>query len=265
MKALLLFLAQLGLVGTLEAKDCFSEEKKIELPDFFVVAKFYSYHGSKKTIVILPPTGGTNVLDRSYARMFCAEGFNVYILDKFTEHDEYNLDLDIHRRYYARTQRAVDLLLSTIPIEHSVGILGTSVGAIHAAISVGRVERIKKALIITGGADITGLVVDSDQEVMRVARVERNIMYGFKTRDDYYNELKTHIELDPLFFESGYPGKNISMVIADNDTTVPGVYQRLLQKIAKPKRVLEMSDNHFWAIFKTWLFHRKFVMDSFIE
>ncbi len=263
MKKLILFFAQLGILGTLEAKDCFSEEKKIEHEDFYMTAKFYPYEGSKQTIIIMPPTGGTNVIDRSYARILCSEGFNVYILDKFTGYDEYNLDLEIHRRYYGRTQRAVDLILSDIPQDHTVSILGTSVGALHAAISTGRIERIKKALIITGGADITGLIVDSDQEIMRVAREKRNKMFGFKTRDDYYSELKKHIELDPLFFEAGYPGKKISMVIADNDTTVPGPYQRLLQKIAKPKRILEMSDNHFWAIVKTWLFHRKFVIDSF--
>lgn len=263
MKALILFLAQLGILGSLEAKDCFFENKKFEEEDFYTHARFYPVTGSTKTIIILPPTGGTNMIDRSYARHLCATGFNVYILDEYTGFDEYNLDLEIHRRYYGRTQRAVDIIVRAVPDTHEIGILGTSVGALHAAISVGRIERIKNALIIAGGADITGLVVDSDQSVMRVAREKRNKMFGFKTRDDYYNELKKHIELDPLNYEKVFPSKKISMVIAENDTTVPGQYQRLLQKIAKPSRTLEMSDNHFWAIVKTWLFHKDFVVKSF--
>ncbi len=263
MKALILFLAQLGILGSLEAKDCFFENRKFDEEDFYAQARFYPVTGSLKTIIILPPTGGTNMIDRSYARLLCASGFNVYILDKYTGFDEYNLDLEIHRRYYGRTQRAVDILVKEVPENHHLSIMGTSVGALHAAISAGRVDRIKNALIITGGADITGLIVDSDQEVMRVAREKRNKMFGFKTRDDYYNELKKHIELDPLNYEANFPGKKISMVIADNDTTVPGNYQRLLQTIAKPVRTLEMSDNHFWAIVKTWLFHRDFVVKSF--
>ena len=263
MKKIIIFIAQLGVLGNLEARDCFFEQKKIEDENFFVEARYYPYEGSEKSLLIIPPTGGTNLIDRSYARQFCAAGFNVYILDKWTMYDEYALDLEIHRRYYARTQRAIELILSKIPESHRVGILGTSVGALHAAIATGKLDRIREALFITGGADITGLIVDSDQAVMKDAREKRNRMFGFRTRDDYYNELKKHIELDPLFFQSGFAGKKISMVIADNDTTVPGPYQRLLQKITGAKRVVEMSDNHFWAIVKTWLFHREFVLKSF--
>lgn len=263
MKKLVVFLAQLGILSNLEAKECFIEQKRMGSEEFFVEARFYPATGSEKTLIILPPTGGTNLIDRSYARHFCASGFNVYILDKWTMYDEYALDLEIHRRYYARTQRAVEIIVNDIPETHSVGIMGTSVGALHAAIATGIIPRITKALFITGGADITGLIVDSDQEVMRVARQKRNEMFGFRTRDDYYNELKKHIELDPLFYEKNFSGKEISMVIADNDTTVPGPYQRLLQKVTGSKRTIEMSDNHFWAIVKTWLFHRDFVLKSF--
>ncbi len=263
MKTLILFLAQLGILGSLEAKDCFFEDKKFEEEDFFTQARFYPVTGSIKTVIILPPTGGTNLIDRSYARLLCASGFNVYILDKYTGYDEYNLDLEIHRRYYGRTQRAVDLIVQAVPETHHLSIMGTSIGAIHAAISVGRVNRIRNALIITGGADVTAMIVDSDQNVMRVAREKRNKMFGFRTRDEYYNELRKHIELDSLNYSDKLPSKKISMVIAENDTTVPGKNQKLLQEIAKPARILEMNDNHFWAIVKTWLFHKDFVVNSF--
>lgn len=263
MKKLILLFVQLGIVGRLEAKDCFFEQKKMGREDFFLEARFYPRADSLKSVIILPPTGGTNLIDRSYARLLCAEGYNVYILDKWTGYDEYALDLDIHRRYYARTQRAVETIVGEIPATHSIGILGTSVGALHAAIAAGKIERIGHALFITGGTDITGLIVDSDQAVMKDAREKRNKMFGFRTRDDYYNELRKHIELDPLFYEEELRKKKISMVVADNDTTVPGIYQRLLQKITGSKRVLEMNDNHFWAIMKTWLFHKDFVVKSF--
>lgn len=263
MKTLLLLLAQLGILQALEARECFVEERRFGNADFFTQVRFYPAADSSRSVLILPPTGGTNVIDRSYARHLCAEGFNVYILDEWSGFDEYALDLDIHRRFYARVQRAVDLILENIPEDQSVGLLGTSVGALHGAIATGRVSRISKALFITGGADITGMIVDSDQNVMRVAREKRNEMFGFKTRDDYYSELKKHIELDPLFFESGFQGKRIFQVISDVDTTVPGPYQRLLQKISRPSRVLELHDSHFWAIVKTWLFHRDFVVAAF--
>ncbi len=263
MKFLILFLAQLGLLNSLEAKECFFEQKTFQDNDFFTEARFYPRPGSNQTIIILPPTGGTNIIDRSYARFLCAEGFNVYILDKYTDYDEYSLDLDIHRRFYGRVQRAIDLIVNQIPLNHALSVLGTSVGALHASIAAGRVPRIQKALFITGGADIASIIVDSDQEAMRVAREKRNEMFGFRTRDEYYTELKKHIVLDPLFFQKNYPGKKISMVIAEKDETVPARNQKLLKEITNPGKVLELNDNHFWAIVKTWLFHRSFVLKSF--
>lgn len=263
MKFLILFIAQIGFFSSLEAKECFFEQKKFSDEDFFAEARFYPRPDSLRSIIILPPTGGTNLIDRSYARFLCAEGFNVYVLDKWTMYDEYALDLDIHKRFYARVQKAVDLIIKNLPDTHEVGILGTSVGGLHASIATGRNSRIRKALFITGGADITGLIVDSDQEAMKIAKKKRNEIYGFKTRDEYYNELKKHIELDALYFEDGFQGKKVSMVISDIDTTVPGKYQRILQRVSKPTRVLELNDNHFWAIVKTWLFHRDFVLKSF--
>lgn len=263
MRILLAVLAQLGIFGTLHARDCFFEKRDFSQEDFFVQTRFYPTQNSAKTIIILPPTGGTNIIDRSYARLLCAKGFSVYILDKHTGHDEYNLDLDIHKRYYGRVQRAVDVILNAIPPKNSIGILGTSVGALHAAIAVGRVDRIFSALIITGAADIAATIVDSDQTAMKVAREKRNRMFGFKSRDEYYSTLRKHIELDPLNYESKFPLKKISMVIATKDTTVPVKNQILLQSVARPARILEMENDHYWAIIKTWLFHGDFVVKSF--
>lgn len=263
MRIILTILVQLGILGTLHAKECFSEKRHFSQDDFFVETRFYPTHHSGKTILILPPTGGTNIIDRSYARLLCSKGFNVHILQKHTGNDEYSLDLDIHKRFYARVQRAVDVILKEIPAKDSVGILGTSVGALHAAIAAGRVDRISRALIITGAADIAATIVDSDQGAMRDARAKRNQMFGFKTRDEYYHELKKHIELDPLNYESKFPLKKISLVIAKKDTTVPIENQILLKNVARPARILEMNNDHYWAIVKTWLFHGDFVVKSF--
>ncbi len=227
------------------------------------MARYYHNDDSVKALLIIPPTGGTNIIDRSYARTFCAEGYNVYILDHFTDSDEYNLDLDIHKRFYARTQRAIELILSQIPQTHTIGLLGTSVGAFHAAIAAGRNERVGNALLITGGADIAAIVVDSDQEAMRIARRKRNEMFGFKNRDEYYNELRKHIELDPLNYGPQYARKKISLVFATKDTTVPVANQKLLRMVTNSHRVLELHDDHFWAIVKTWLFYKDFVVGSF--
>ena len=66
MKKLVVFLAQLGILSSLEAKECFIEQKRLGTEEFFVEARFYPAPGSEKTLIILPPTGGTNIIESSY-------------------------------------------------------------------------------------------------------------------------------------------------------------------------------------------------------
>jgi hypothetical protein len=58
MKAFILFVAQLGILGSLEARDCFFENKHFKEENFITLARFYPVADSIRTIIILPPTGG---------------------------------------------------------------------------------------------------------------------------------------------------------------------------------------------------------------
>jgi hypothetical protein len=88
-----------------------------------------STYKAKKTalgsILILPPTGGSNVIDRLYAKTLRSAGFDVYILKHWTGDDEYSLELEIHQRLYEKAQKAIGKVLSDIETPF-IGILGTS-------------------------------------------------------------------------------------------------------------------------------------------
>jgi len=264
MKYLAIFLSIFTLSPkTFAATFCQQRSHLFEEGGFKVeVLKYQSARLSAKTILIIPPTGGTNVLDRKYADTLCEQGFDVLILHHWTNDNEFSMDLEIHKRFYQRSQRAIGIVLNNIKTPF-VGILGTSVGAIHAAVAVHRYDKINAAFLITGGAPISEVTANSDQEVLQNVRQKRFAMMGFKSQKEYVEALDEVLPMDPFNSPHLDPGKKLAMVIAPQDTTVPGANQQALRRLWKPQWVLELSGNHFLAILKTWLFHRDEMVQFF--
>lgn len=245
---------------------CQSQEQVLHDGDFSVrVTTYFRGTGRGDAILIMPPTGGENSIDRSYGRHFCAAGFDVYILKGWTGDDEYNLDFGIHQRLYERSQRAVSRVLKEVPEGNFVGVLGTSLGAVYTAIAMGIQERLKAAFVIVGGAPISSLIAFSDQQAMLDAKQKRITTFGAMTDVEYAAKLSSAIKWEPLRLPRLFEGKKLGMVIAENDTTVPGPYQKNLEKFWNPETVFRFEDNHFWSIVKTWLLHRGEVVRFFTE
>jgi len=225
------------------------------------VMQYQCQQPSLQSILIIPPTGGTNFLDRSYAKVLCENGFDVVILERWTQDDEYSLDLQVHERFYERGQRAIGIVLENIKSPF-VGILGTSVGAIHAAIAVAQFSKIRAAFSIAGGVSISEIVALSDQEVLVDAKEKRFKIHGFKNNQEYIEALKPYLTLEPLLLPSPL-GKQLGMMISTADKTVPTSSQRMLQNLWSPEMVLEVSGSHKSSIVKTWLFHRQKIVNFF--
>jgi hypothetical protein len=215
-----------------------------------------------QSILIMPPTGGTNYLDRSYAKTLCENGFDVVILEHWTQDNEFTLDLQIHRKFYLRAQKAIGMVLEHIKTPF-VGILGTSVGAIHAAIAVSRFEKIDAAFTITGGAGVNEIIALSEQEILVDAKKKRFEMLGFKNDQEYIHALKPYIPYEPLTMPKPNSHQILGMAIASKDTVVPIRNQNLLRKFWSPKTVIEVSGNHKYSIIKTWFFHRQKIVEFF--
>lgn len=218
---------------------------------------------SNRHIIIVPPTGGTNVIDRNWGKKFCKAGFNAHILEHWTDDDEYNLDLGIHQRFYARTQRAIKVLLESIPANAFVGIMGTSIGGIHTAMAMGLQDRLNAAFVITAGCDMPSIIAHSDQEVMVTAWNKRKEMFKIPNKDIYENLLRKVILFEPMQLPRKFVGKDLGMIIATSDTTVPTSNQLKLKNLWQPKTVINYSFNHFWAIVLSWIWDSNSVIEFF--
>ncbi|MDZ4660465.1 MAG: acyl-CoA thioester hydrolase/BAAT C-terminal domain-containing protein [Pseudomonadota bacterium] len=244
---------------------CSSNEVLIGETDFKVQLTHYDPEGkSLKSILILPPTGGTNLIDRSYAKEFCAKGYDVYILNTWTDKLEESPDLEYHQRFYTRGQKAISRVLAEVKTPF-VGLLGTSIGALHSSIAATTVEKIDAVFIIVGGAPIAEIVLSSDQQQMIDLKYARKKLYGFKNDQENIEAIGKAFQLEPMQQGTLYKKKDLGMSIAKNDETVPTINQNKLRDYWQPKKVVSLSSNHFFGILKTWLFHTDELVSFFEE
>ncbi|MBC7371206.1 MAG: hypothetical protein H7326_06560 [Bdellovibrionaceae bacterium] len=233
------------------------------LPNNRVQVGFYkSVDPGKKSVLIIPPTGGENVLDRSYASNLCEGGFDVYLLQHWNNDDDNSIDLGIHQRAYDSVQQAIAETLSQIQSPF-IGILGTSVGAIHVSSAMSLHPRLDAAFLIVGGAPIANVIATTDQEALVKARKIRFEMLHYKNDAEYIAALDKEIHTDPFKLPQGFRGKTLGMVISSDDTTVNYKYQLQLKELWQPQTLIELSNGHFFAILKTWLFHKMEIVHFF--
>jgi dienelactone hydrolase len=162
--------------------DCSHKTLHFKKNDFAIEVLNYQPDSPKSHVIIVPPTGGTNFLDRRYASGLCSRGINALILSHWTNDDEYNIELSIHTRFYGRVYEAIGVLLDELPAKTKIGIMGTSVGGLHAAIAASRYQQISSAFIISGGAHIPSIIANSDQALMKKIWQERRKLYNFQDK-----------------------------------------------------------------------------------
>ena len=215
-----------------------------------------------KTLLIMPPTGGTNYIDQSYAKQFCKAGFEVYIIESWTGMLEKNTDLGVHQRLYTRAQKAMTVTLQQVKSPF-IGLLGTSVGAMHAAVASNQQPRINAIFSILGGIPITNIIITSDQKAMIDLKQLRQQKLGIKNDDDYQNQLGQAFHLEPSLSGELFKSKKFGAVVATQDETVPTKNQNQLVEFWRPETVITLNNDHFWGIVKTWMFHSDEVLDFF--
>lgn len=214
-------------------------------------------------MIIIPPTGGTNYLDRNWAENFCEEGFTSHIIEHWTDDNENAIDLGIHQRFYNRAQKAIATVLENINPDVFVGILGTSIGGIHTAMAMGLHDRLDAAFVITAGANMPAMIANSDQDLMINAWIRRREELKIPDKETYIKLLREKIEYEPLKLPRKFEGKDLGMIISTSDTTVPYKNQMALKNLWRPGKVIKYSFDHFWTIVLSWLWNSDEVIEFF--
>ena len=235
---------------------------------FFIKAKIYSLKNKKtdKAILLLPPTGGENMLDVGYAYSLCKEGFKVFTLTHWTEErgsKDYTVDFKVHQRYMTRTQKAIDLILEQIK-ESKIGVLGTSSGAINFSVALGEKkvsDRVAAFYNIVGGAPLCNVIARAGESALSDVRKKRFKMFNFKNTQAYVKKICSIVSWK--IPHSRPPGVSFSMVLASKDKTVPYDLQQNLKDWWKPTIYRIEPHGHLFVIVKTFLTQKSNVVEFF--
>lgn len=206
-----------------------------------------------KRVLVVPPTGGVNQLDRDYSRMLCSHGIEAWVI---TEWEPGQIDhvhsvaIESHDVVSRKALAAIRQVVSRM--KAPVGILGTSAGAIAASVALAVEPKLTAGVLIAGGAGLPEIIAKSQGEVMRELRQRRLQAYRW-TPSDYQRALEQVIRLDVTEFAGSYSGKRIGTVVALRDRTVPARNQVLLERITGATRIAEFDDDHVSAIVSNFI------------
>ena len=246
---------------------CQPQSRAIADGDFEVE---YIHHSpgsdTDRAVVIMPPTGGRTFLESRYASLFCESGFAVYVVEGWSGMSETSVELSIHNRLFGRAQRAIETIVG-IAREQFVGLMGTSVGGLHAATAVGRLERISAAFVIAAGAPVVDVIVSTEQDALKSLRKRRMQVFGFEDREAYRHALAAEFHWEPLAFADAARDKPLGMVVVQGDTTVPTSRQAYLREIWRPDVAFSVSGfllgAHAVGILQTWWHHADDILAFF--
>jgi hypothetical protein len=215
------------------------------------------------TVLVVPPTGGENLIDRGYAKQLCAHGMRAAILESFGDDTTREMDLGTYDRAALRTLAAAEHLIEYLHPRGKMGILGTSLGAIQAAFILGYDERISTSVLVVGGENLPEIISASDDKSVSKVRAQQMDAGHFRSVADFEQGLEGAIQIEPSTFEDFSGPKNVAFYVATEDSTVPTKNQYDLVRAFHGSDVTLVPANHFTTILRTYTEHAAAVVKFF--
>lgn len=217
-----------------------------------------------RSVILIPPTGGENMLDRGYANSLCSAGIQVVLLQGWSHQLDVRLDLAIHDEGAHRALSAVRHTLDYLnPARNSqVGILGTSVGALGAALALGFEPRLQSAALIVGGVGLPEIYAASIEEGAAKLKAARTKAFGYKSQADYLADLKAKVKIDPRDFADLTGPKKVLSFTGLKDLTVPTANQQELAQLLQAENH-DFQGDHLRTILNTFFWERDRIVGFF--
>lgn len=226
------------------------EEIVIEIDDPLVrYGKYkqnYIYYNvktdDKKPVVIVSRPLQNKQVDRLVANSFAKLGYSSLLVvppeslvDPELSFEEYN---EVLVRYTITMSMTVDFLQTFEEIDpEKIYAYGISMGGIRTALAFEVDKRIKKSIVIVGGGDLPGVLVDSYYPVVQRALRKRMKRENVESEEELKSVLYDYLSVDPLHFAFLREPEDILFVLGNNDMFVRDKYQlKLYNAFARPKQ-----------------------------
>ena len=219
---------------------------------------------TKKAVIIVPPTGGVNIIDQGYANKLCSNGITVALLNGWEHQLDVSLDLKMHDngalRYLSAIRHTVEFLEDRSLT--SIGLLGTSIGAIGGSLAFGIDERISAATFIVGSGRFADVVAYSDEKGATKLRELRMKLFDLESIEQYRDLLEKSITIEPSKYLNEARTRPSLVIVADKDTTVPSEYQNELANALASERI-DRQGSHLQVIKDTYWYESEKIVSFF--
>jgi hypothetical protein len=218
---------------------------------------YHSRKESDRSVILLPPTGGENILDQGYANHLCSNGLNVAMLQTWHKQLEVTLDMGMHDNGAVRSLSAIRHTLDYLKPSRAtqVGILGTSVGALSSSLALGFEPRLSAAVLIVGGTGFAEIVARSTEKGATSLREARMKEHGLRSVEEYVALLSRHVVIEPGDFAEFSGRKKVLAFVGTKDDTVPTRNQRDLVRTYGAESD-EYAGDHTQTILNTFTWKR---------
>lgn len=219
-----------------------------------------------RTVLLLPPLTGVNPLDKFYSNLLCGNNIRAVLVYGWSHLNEATLDMKMYDNEMLRTVVAVRRLLDYVdPLQMgSVGILGTSLGAIKAGMMLGVDPRLSTGVLITGGTDLAGILAHSTEKGNAFTRSQRMRRMKMRSVKTYESALRANILLEPHHFIGMSGRKKVLAFVATEDTVVPTKNQVYLER-GFGAELQVVTGGHIKAIMKVAARHHDRVIEFFLR
>lgn len=224
---------------------------------------------ANKAIIIMPPTGGENLLDQKYANQFCSRGFRVLIVESFLVLEDNGPDLAMYDRSALRSLVAIRQTANFLNAtgSNSLGILGTSLGALQASFATVVDPRLNVATFIAGGMGLADIVAASGEPAQAQLR-EMRMANAKLNQTQYADQIRqaVHIDVLPLVDTAVLSKtKKVLCMVAMNDSYVPTPTQMRLYEAFGRQGVITFEGDHVDSIKRTAIFKSLAIVNFFLQ
>ncbi len=205
-------------------------------------------------VIMIPPIGGENLLDRKTADTLCDYNMAGIILTNDFANIESQangklLPPEDHQETYLRISAAIKGTMTMIDQDpnldyNRIGIFGVSLGGILSSFVMATQPDISAGYFVVAGGDVPEILATSSQEEVAKIRRKRMQAEGFETREEYEDYLRKYIQFDPVDLASTMIPDTLNMVIAERDENVPTTNQMLLHEAFGEPTAHYYNDGH---------------------
>lgn len=256
-------------VQRIEQENAFRVEK-VTFPSSMAPHSVTAYHYVQKsgetlpTIIILPILAGDYFFSKNCARYLARKGFSCLRFERTVNPLEAEKGL-VHTEMVFRhaiidIRRAMDWLGQRGGGDSNrIGIVGISMGAIVAALTVEIEPRINAAAILLGGGDVATILAISREKL--VVQFRDGLMRAHGIGLEHFQEEATRIlvPIDPLTYAPRVHPRNILMVNARFDRVIPSpCSEKLWEALGRPLWIRIPTGHYSSALLLPYLRYRIF-------